>query len=156
MEYLNKHRCFGFLLPDMYLAVSIKDFLEERIVISKPSRWSLKNNLSGIGFPGEILVFLKNIDLEHIADYQFKLTDPLSRFEIIVSANDSHQRFHPGSDPLSEICKNTGRYEDIFLLYQAYGNFTSLYGAIKIRSSYKEKGKVFEFQGQKLLLPLPA
>jgi hypothetical protein len=129
MQYINNEiGLIGHLLPDTYLADSVKDVKHNISQVRKPFRWTLKNSICEIGYPGEIIVILYNVDIMPESGHKYKIFDSTS--DMIVDKTEGRSRIHCDSLPLSKIDQEYNNYQLVYLLHQPHSNMTSLYGAM--------------------------
>ena len=119
MDYLNrKLGLVGITWPDTYLAANIPDFLENLEKIKKPSKWTIKNNIWRIGYPGHILILLSYVDLE-MQDNDVKVTDALHNEILIPFLQDLASE----KTSIDKIVNNPGRYSIVAFLYHPWTNY---------------------------------
>ncbi len=143
-----------FIFPDVYLATSIEDLRRGIIPTERPSRWSLRNSISGIGYPGEVLIVLYGANLEFADQGRYRISDPTS--ELLLDEIESDYPLHPDSDHLSEITENPGRYDQVYLLHQPWSDLNSLhslYGAIRNTPQHSRKSWKLDILGNPIFLP---
>jgi len=156
MESLNDQMGWRrFILPDIYAATSVKDMQDNIGGIRRPPKWSIRNNLSGIGYPGHVLILLYNVNLEFDGDETYRVSDQTSELSVSVLEKDM---LHRGSNTLEEIQQSPGKYSEVYLLHQPWsseGHKDSFYGAMRHRASVKSKSWIFDISTNPILMPEP-